>query len=48
MRTTELSAAGTVHVSQALQTVRFSYLLRGSGTSFQGGVAAEGILCAPF
>jgi hypothetical protein len=44
-----LSAAATVHISHALQEVRFSCLLRGCGTSFQDGVAAgEGFLCAPF
>ena len=43
------SAAAAVQVSHALPAVRFSCLLRGSGTSFQDGVAAEkGFLCAPF
>jgi hypothetical protein len=33
----------------ALPVVSFSCLLRGRGTSFQDGVAAEeGFLCAPF
>jgi hypothetical protein len=44
-----LSVAGTVQVSFALPGVHFSWLLRGRGTSFQGGVAAgEGFLFAPF
>ena len=43
------SAAATVQVSHALQAVRFSCLLRGSGVSFQDGAAAgKGFLCAPF
>ena len=43
------SAAATVQVSHALPAVRFSYLLRGSGASFQDGVASgKGFLCAPF
>ena len=43
------SAAATVEVSHALPAVRFSFLLRGRGTSFQDGVAAgKGFLCAPF
>ena len=43
------SAVATVQVSHALPAVRFSYLLRGRGASFQDGVAAgKGILCAPF
>ena len=43
------SAAATVLVSHALLAVRFSYLLRGRGASFQDGVAAgNGFLCAPF
>ena len=43
------SAAATVHVSHALQAVRFSCLMRGRGASFQDGVAAgKGFLCAPF
>ena len=42
-------AAKTVQVSQALPAVRFSCLMRGSGASFQDGVAAgKGFLCAPF
>ena len=42
-------AAATVQVSHALPAVRFSYLLRGRGASFQDGVAAgKGFLCAPF
>ena len=42
-------AAETVQVSHALPAVRFSCLMRGSGASFQDGVAAEkGFLCAPF
>jgi hypothetical protein len=44
-----LSAARTVHVSDAQPAVRFSCLLRGRGTIFQDGVTAgEGFLCAPF
>jgi hypothetical protein len=35
-----LSGAGTVQVSLALPTVRFSCLMRGRGTSFQDGVTA--------
>ena len=43
------SAAETVQVSHALPAVRFSCLMRGSGASFQDGVAAgKGFLCAPF
>jgi len=43
------SAAATVQVSHALPAVRFSYLLRGRGTSFQDGVTAgKDFLCAPF
>ena len=43
------SAAATVQVSHALPAVRFSCLMRGSGASFQDGVAAgKGFLCAPF
>ena len=43
------SAAATVQVSHALPAVRFSYLMRGRGASFQDGVAAgKGFLCAPF
>ena len=43
------SAAATVQVSHALPAVRFSYLLRGRGVSFQDGAAAgKGFLCAPF
>jgi len=43
------SAAATVQVSHALPAVRFSYLMRGRGASFQDGVAAgKGLLCAPF
>ena len=43
------SAAETVQVSHALPAVRFSCLVRGSGASFQDGVAAgKGFLCAPF
>ena len=43
------SAAATVQVSHALPAVRFSYLLRGRGVSFQDGPAAgKGFLCAPF
>ena len=43
------SAAATVQVSHALPAVRFSYLLRGHGVSFQDGAAAgKGFLCAPF
>ena len=43
------SAAATVQVSHELPTVRFSCLLRGSGSSFKDGVAAgKGFLCAPF
>ena len=42
-------AAETVQVSHALPAVRFSCLMRGSGASFQDGVAAgKGFLCAPF
>ena len=42
-------AAATVQVSHALPVVRFSCLMRGSGASFQDGVAAgKGFLCAPF
>ena len=42
-------AAANVQVSRALPAVRFSCLLRGSGASFQDGVAAgKGFLCAPF
>jgi hypothetical protein len=44
-----LSAARSVKVSHALPAVRFRCLLRGRGTSFQGGVAAgEGFLCDTF
>jgi len=43
------SAAATVQVSHALLAVRFSCLLRGSGASFQDGVAAgKCLLFAPF
>ena len=43
------SAAANVQVSHALPAVRFSCLMRGSGASFQDGVAAgKGFLCAPF
>ena len=43
------STAATVQVSRALPAVRFSFLLRGRGVSFQDGVAAgKGFLCAPF
>ena len=43
------SAAATVQVSHALPAVRFSFLLRGRGASFQDGVSAgKGSLCAPF
>ena len=43
------SAAATVQVSHALPAVRFSYLLRGRGVSFQDGAAAgKDFLCAPF
>jgi hypothetical protein len=43
------SAAAAVQVSRALPAVRFSFLLRGRGASFQDGVAAgKGFLCAPF
>ena len=43
------SAAENVQVSHALPAVRFSCLMRGSGASFQDGVAAgKGFLCAPF
>jgi hypothetical protein len=43
------SAAVTVQVSHMLPAVHFSCLLRGSGASFQDGVAAgKGFLCAPF
>ena len=43
------SAAATVKASHALPAVRFSCLLRGSGASFEDGVAAgKGFLCAPF
>ena len=43
------SAAETVQVSHVLPAVRFSCLMRGSGASFQHGVAAgKGFLCAPF
>ena len=43
------SAAATVQVSQPLPAVRFSCLLRGSGASFQDGVAAgKSFLCAMF
>ena len=43
------SAATTVQVSHALPAVRFSYLMRGRGASFQDGVSAgKGFLCAPF
>ena len=42
-------AAANVQVSRVLPAVRFSCLLRGSGASFQDGVAAgKGFLCAPF
>ena len=42
-------AAATVQVTPALPAVRFSYLLRGRGISFQDGAAAgKGFLCAPF
>ena len=42
-------AAATVQVSHALPAVRFSWLLRSRGVSFQDGVAAgKGFLCAPF
>jgi hypothetical protein len=34
------SAAATVQVSHALLVVRFSWLLRDNGVSFQGGTAA--------
>jgi hypothetical protein len=41
-----LSAAGTVQVSLVLQQFRFSFLLRGRGTSFQyGDSAGEGFVC---
>jgi hypothetical protein len=44
-----LSAAGSVQLSHALPAVSSLCLLRGSGISFQDGVAAgEGFLCAPF
>jgi hypothetical protein len=44
-----LPAAQIVHVSQALQAVRLSCLMRGRGTSLKDGVAAgEDFLCAPF
>ena len=43
------SAVETVQLSHALPAVRFSCLMRGSGASFQDGVAAgKGFLCAPF
>ena len=43
------SAAETVQVSHALPAARFSCLVRGSGASFQDGVAAgKGFLCSPF
>ena len=43
------SAAATVQVSHALPAIRFSCLLRGSGASFQDGVAAgKGFVCVPF
>jgi hypothetical protein len=43
------SAATTIQVSGALPPVRFSFLLRGRGASFQDGVAAgKGFLCVPF
>ena len=43
------SAAATVQVFHVLPAVRFPWLLRGGGTSFQDGVAAgKGFLCAPF
>ena len=43
------SAAATVQVSHVLAAVRFSCLLRGSGVSFQDGVAVgKGFLWAPF
>jgi ribosomal protein L27 len=42
-------AAGTVQVSHAQLAVRFSYLLRGRGTSFQYGAAVgEGFVCTLF
>ena len=48
-RAKRTSAAATVQVSHALPAVRFSCLMRGSGTSFQDGVAAgKGVLCASF
>jgi hypothetical protein len=48
-RNNKLSEAGTVQVSRALPSVRFSCLLLGLWTNFQDGVAAEeGFLCAPF
>ena len=41
------SAAETVQVSHALPAVRFSCLMRGSGASFQDGVAAgKGFVCS--
>ena len=43
------SAAATAQVSHALPAIRFSCLLRGSGASFQDGVAAgKGFVCVPF
>jgi hypothetical protein len=43
------SVAATAKVSHALPAVCFSCLLRGRGTSFKDGIAAEeGFLCAPF
>jgi hypothetical protein len=44
-----LPAVESVHVPLKTPTVRFSFLLRGCGASFQDGIAAEeGFLCAPF
>jgi len=43
------SAAATVQISHALPAIRFSYLLRGRGASFQDGVTAgKGFLCSVF
>ena len=42
------SAAATVQVSHALLAIRFSYLLRGRGTSSQDGVATEKAFCVLF
>jgi hypothetical protein len=47
--TTYIAAATATRVPHALSTVRLSFLLRGSGTSFQDGVPArEGFPRSPF